>query len=226
MTNKELFNLYVVPNRCYIQRIVRFYAKHNADLVYSDVMEKLYQYIHTYNPEKSSVKSWLYTVIQRRYVQLYQKAKKTPQSDVLDGYLLHNGSYDNDATLETLEDFENAGQFVLSERLYNALASLSKKKLETIIYRANGYTFEAMAEVLDANAETLKARFFTGIKEAAQTYKSNKAAQSAKVKEKPRQNEEKAMPVKIIGNEIHVTNKNWKHYFNNYRQAHKAMKYM
>lgn len=177
MSNKELFNMYVVPNRCYIRKIVCFYAKHNADLVYSDVMEKLYKYIHTYNPDKSSIKSWLYLVIQRRYVQLYQKEIKTPQSDVFDNCLVSYGSCDNDAPLETLEDFETMGKIILSERLYSALASLSKKKLEAIIYYSNGYTFEAMSEVLNVNAGTLKARFYTGIKEAVQAYKSNSMAQ-------------------------------------------------
>lgn len=226
MTNKDPFNLYVVPNRCYIQRIVRFYAKHNADLVYSDVMEHLYKHIHTYNPEKSSIKSWLYLVIRRRYVRLFQKEIKKPQSDVFDSCLVSYGSCDNDATLETLEDFETIGKYVLSDRLYNALASLNKKKLEAIIYYSNGYTFEAMSKVLNVNAETLKARFYTGIKEALQAYNNDEVVQMPKAKTKSRQSVEKAIPVKIIGNEIRVTNKNWRHYFSNYKQALKAMKYV
>lgn len=225
MSDKELFNLYVVPNRCYIQRIVRFYAKHNADLVYSDVMEHLYKYIHTYNPEKSSIKSWLYLVIRRRYVRLFQKEIKTPQSDVFDSCLVSYGSYDNDATLETLEDFETIGKYVLSDRLYNALASLNKKKLQAIIYYSNGYTFKAMSKALNVNAETLKARFYTGIKEAAKAYENGVVAQST-AKEKQCQDKEEIVPIKIVGNEIFVTNKNWKHYCHNYSQARKTMKYV
>lgn len=217
MTNKELFNLYVAPNECYIQNVVRLYAKHNADLVYSDVMEKIYQYIHTYDPEKSSIKSWLYVVIQRRYVQLYQKEIKTPQSDVFDNCLVSYGSCDNDAPLETLEDFETMGKIILSERLYNALASLSEKKREAIIYYSNGYTFEAMSKVLNVNAETLKARFFTGIKEAAQAYENGIVVQSGIAKVKQCQRKEK------VGNRC-ITNRNWKLYYSNYKQALKAMK--
>jgi RNA polymerase sigma factor (sigma-70 family) len=72
----ELFNQYVTPYLDYIRRLcIRFTgSRHYLDDNYNEVLFHLYRHIHTYNPECSSITTWIY-IAALRYVSRLNKER-------------------------------------------------------------------------------------------------------------------------------------------------------
>lgn len=113
-------------------RIADHYA---AEDVVSEVFQKVFQKLESYNESRASLSTWIYTITRNTVIDYYKKNKT------------QSLSVDEVAAAEDIPD-ETTAQDEILEELANALEKLSKRERDIIIlHYYKGYTLKRIAEM-------------------------------------------------------------------------------
>lgn len=149
----------------YIDGIYRFVYRMTADQALSaditqEVCIKCWQKSTLYNPEKSSPKTWIYTLTYRTTLDYLKKNK------VRHTHEIHESDFEDEVTIddvfadiEPLPD-ELFAQKEIQEMVQNALQHLSgEEKLIVSMYHESNMTFKDIADILEKPLNTVKSKY-------------------------------------------------------------------
>lgn len=144
---ERLFNMYVSPYLEEVRTLAAFYTDkyQDAEDNYILVLQKLFAYIHTYNPDKS-IHTWLHIVTKRECFRANKKlATRQPiNSDIEEcsneAIYQHGTSNVVDANFGTLLDN-------ISDEVYSCLLKIEPRKLSAFLLYAQGASIREITAI-------------------------------------------------------------------------------
>ena len=138
---KKLFNKLIIPNFDKIKSLVKHYSNHQSDVEshYSYVIEQMFRYVHTYNPDQS-LDTWIHIVTKRA---CFNQNKKRASDD--SHYTSEELKLDECGGYSEME----IGSLVdnISDDVYVALMQIPPIKLSAFLLKAQGYTIKEITEI-------------------------------------------------------------------------------
>lgn len=145
--NTKIFNELLAPKLDYIKSLVHYYRNPGTDEGYllSVVLEKLYRYANSYDPEKS-LDTWIHICVKRHVFKLnndhyremqyrtgveFGEATRTASTSVS-----YDGQMERKSMLDSIPD-----------EVYNALMKIPEYKLRPFMRYVQGYTIRVIAEM-------------------------------------------------------------------------------
>jgi RNA polymerase sigma factor (sigma-70 family) len=168
----ELYKKYVIPYSrliywmCIKHSSSRYYLKDN----YQEVLAVLFNGIHTYNPERGDIKTWLCAVAKHTVWDLNEKyckyshcntANEPDLSQIADDYCYYD--VENSSKCDYLINY----RLLFSDDILDALEQLSPILRETLLLYLSGYKLREIADISYKsgnlkikNIETVKSRLY------------------------------------------------------------------
>ena len=149
-SNKELFNKYIVPNLLDVKTLVWHYSTIypiQRD-VHSSVLEDLYRYIHTFNPDRGSLDTWIHIAVKRKVFAMEKRYRK--RNNIYSDFL-NNDNMDNAADEPAAPKPRNPLDMKfykdnLSDSVFQALSQLKPDLRYPLLLICNGYSIKEITK--------------------------------------------------------------------------------
>ena len=136
-------------------------AQSAADVT-QDCMVRVIDKFSLYDPEKSSLSTWMITIAKNLWIE--ECRKKARLFKIFDKYHENEEAYEN----------SNIDEFLIHDEVLSALNRLSdKERMSLILKHLNGYSYEEIAVILKIPLGTVKSRISSGMKSFKKELESN-----------------------------------------------------
>lgn len=121
-----------------------------ADIT-QDVMEKCINKFHLYDPEKSSLSTWMIAIAKNLVIEEYRKNKRREKYvSMID---------DENSSLNSIDEI------IDKDELLTALKKINPDiRLPILLKHSSGYSYEEISKIIKVPLGTVKSRIFNGLK--------------------------------------------------------------